>query len=64
MSLDFQADKGMLEDVVVWEAYSNDKDFRPKKFESSRLGISAKAKFSVRGISGKRFQSLYGYAEI
>ena len=47
MSLDFQADKGMLEDVVVWEAYSNDKDFRPKKFESSRLGISAKAKFSV-----------------
>ena len=45
--LNFNADKELLEDVLVWEAYSDDKDFRPKKFEPSRLGISAKANFSV-----------------
>ena len=45
--LNFNADKELLEDVLVWEAYSDDKDFRPKKFEPSRLGISAKANFFV-----------------
>ena len=58
MRLDIQAEKGMLEDVIVWEAYSDDKDFRPKKFEPSRLGISAKAKFSVDvAYPGKGFKA-------
>ena len=47
IKLDIQAEKNLLEDVLVWEACSDDKDFRPKKFEPSRLGISAKANFSV-----------------
>lgn len=47
MRLDIQADKDMLHDVLVWEAYSEDKNFRDKKFEPSSTGISMKANFSV-----------------
>lgn len=45
--LDIKADKDLLADVLVWEACSENKDFRKKKFEPTSLGISGKKKFSV-----------------
>jgi PhoPQ-activated pathogenicity-related protein len=46
--LTLKADKAHLENVIVWEALSENKDFRQSEFMSTIKGISHKGKVKVR----------------
>lgn len=45
--LDFKADRDLLADVVIWEAGSENKDFRKSEFKPAAQGISKQGKFTV-----------------
>ena len=46
-TLTIKADKAHLENIIVWEAESENKDFRQSKFIPTELGISGKSKAKV-----------------
>ena len=46
-TITIKADKAHLQDVIIWEAVSENKDFRPSKFEPTALGIGGKGSVKV-----------------
>ena len=49
IEIDIKADKKLLEEVIVWEAVSENKDFRKCRFEPIKVdGVAGKKSFSVK----------------
>ena len=46
-TITFKTDKAHLQNVIIWEAVSENKDFRPSKFEPTALGVSGKGSVKI-----------------
>ena len=46
-TITLKTDRALLQNVIIWEAVSENKDFRPSKFEPTALGISGKSSVKV-----------------
>ena len=46
-TLTLKTDKALLHDVIIWEAQSDNKDFRQSKFEPTELGIAGQSRVKV-----------------
>ena len=46
-TITLKTDKSLLQNVIIWEAVSENKDFRPSKFEPTALGISGKGSVKI-----------------